>query len=485
MRQQRKRYKRLALFMFTLFLILAMYGAYSVFRYGNRWFSSSRNPRVRTQKENVIAGDILDRNGIVLASTGEDGTRAYQADARDRASVVHVVGDPQGQVANGVESFQTGYLYGFQASLGERIADLFSGKQQKGDTVQLTIDAQLSRLICDTFDATEKTHGLNGAAVVMNYRTGEVLASVSLPGFDPENITQETHSSSGHPFWNRATQSVYPPGSTFKVVTTASALQNLSEAEYLVYLCSGELGVDEHSIHDFGLAHHGEIGLERAFMVSCNNVYAQVALEVGDAGLRKTAEGFGFNENFLFRDLVVENSSYPQTRDRTPYEVAASGFGQSAIVATPLHMCMVGAAVANGGTMMEPLLLRRVESASGRERMVMKPRSYRQALKLVDADVLDRFMRKAVESGTGARAAVKGRTVCGKTGTADSTLDGEAVSYGWFIGYMKGDIPLCVSIVVENIADGDGGGNTAAVIAGEIFRYAVKHPGRLLADETR
>ena len=483
MRQQRKRYKRLALFMFSLFLILAVYGAYSVLSYGNRWFASSRNPRVRTQKENVVAGDILDRNGIMLATTGKDGTRVYQADVRDRSAVVHVLGDPQGQVANGVETFQTGYLYGFQTSLDEMEVNLFQGRQRKGDTVQLTIDAQLSRVICDAFSAAEKTKDRNGAAVVMNYETGEVLSIVSLPGFDPENITSETQADPGKPFWNRATQSVYPPGSTFKVVTTASALQNLTEAEHLVYLCTGELGVDDHAIHDFGLAHHGEIALERAFTVSCNNVYAQVALEVGDSGLRKTAEGFGFNENFLFRDLVVENSSYPQTRDRTPYEVAASGFGQSAIVATPMHMCMVAGAVANRGVMMEPILLRHVESPLGRERMNMKARTYRQALKMGDAEILDRFMQNVVEHGTGSRAAVSGQTVCGKTGTADSTLDGEAVSYGWFIGYMKGDIPICVSVLVEDIADGDGGGNTAAVIAGEIFRYAVKHPGRILGNQ--
>ena len=117
-------------------------------------------------------------------------------------------------------------------------------------------------------------------------------------------------------------------------------------------------------IRDYGGSQHGKITLARAFRVSCNNTFAQTALLLGDAALRKTAEQFGFNDNFLFRDVVVENSTYP-TKNRTNLEIAWSGDGQSQVSATPLHMCMVAAAVANDGVMMEPRLLSRVESPSG------------------------------------------------------------------------------------------------------------------------
>ena len=116
MKQQRLRFKLLALLLFLLFALLVAYGGYSVITYGNRWFSSSKNPRVREQKENVIAGEVTDRNGVVLAYTDADGTRRYQEDEATRRAMVHLLGDEDGNVSNGVESFQTSYLYGFQCS---------------------------------------------------------------------------------------------------------------------------------------------------------------------------------------------------------------------------------------------------------------------------------------------------------------------------------------------------------------------------------
>ena len=137
MKQQRLRFKLLALILFGMFAVLAVYGGYSVVTYGNRWFSSRWNPRVRAQKQSVIAGDILDRNGVTLATT-VDGKRTYQADENARRAIVHLLGDEQGQVSNGVETFQTSYLYGFHTSLGEMAAHLFSDETRKGDTVSLT-----------------------------------------------------------------------------------------------------------------------------------------------------------------------------------------------------------------------------------------------------------------------------------------------------------------------------------------------------------
>ena len=143
MKRQRRLFKLLALVFFGLFLILTLYGGYSVVTYGNRWFSSSKNPRVRAQKESVIAGDIYDRNGVLLATTDDNGNRVYQANEEARRAVVHVLGDARGNVANGVESFQTAYLYGFRASFGELLRDFFVGEARRGDNLFLTIDSQL------------------------------------------------------------------------------------------------------------------------------------------------------------------------------------------------------------------------------------------------------------------------------------------------------------------------------------------------------
>ena len=476
MKQQRYNFKLLALILFGLFLLLSVYGGYSILTYGNRWFSSSRNPRVRAQKESVIAGDILDRNGVVLASTDADGHRVYQADEASRRAVVHLLGDEQGQVSNGVETFQTSYLYGFQTSLPEMVSSLLGGQTRRGDNVTLTIDSRLCTAITAAFDSHDKTRGKNGAAVVMNYRTGEMLAMVSLPGFDPQSITDETLADPGHPFWNRATQSVYAPGSAFKIITTASALEHISDALATDISCTGGLLVDGQAIRDYGNAVHHSLTLREAFKKSCNNVYALVALTLGDDALRRTAESFGFNDNFLFRDLVVENSTYP-TSNRSDFELATTGIGQSALSATPVHMCMVAAAIANDGVMMEPRLLQDVTSATGVSRLTFQSKVYRTALSVQHAATLQSFMRDVVKSGTGTRASVPGLTVCGKTGSAESSMSGQDVTHGWFVGYIDEEaLPYAVAVLVESVNDGDSGGTTAAPIAADIFAYLKEHP---------
>lgn len=468
MKQQRFRFKLLALLLFCLFALLAVYGVYSINTYGNRWFAYARNPRVREQKQTVIAGSIYDRNGILLAAT-VDGERIYQSSEAARRAIVHVLGDDEGQVSNGVEGFQTAYLYGFKASLVERVGDLFTDSPRQGDSVHLTLDSELCTEIVNYFWAHDLTRGKNGAAVVMNYKTGEVVAEVSLPSFDPMNPASV--SADSEVYWNRATQSLYPPGSTFKVTTTAAALENIAGVTGISIACTGGLDVDGQAIRDYGNAIHTSLSLKEAFVNSCNNIYALLALDMGDAALRKTAEAFGFNENFLFRDLVVENSTYPTT-GRTNFEVAMSGFGQSAIGATPMHMALVAAAIANDGVMMEPTLLRQATTPGGAVRDTFGPRVYRTALSVQTAATLQEYMRAVITSGTGTQAAVNGLTVCGKTGSAESSRNGRDVTHGLFIGYIaEEELPFAVCVVVEDINDGEGGGSTAAPIAGDIFEY--------------
>ena len=476
MKQQRMNFRILAFLLTAMMMLLAAFGAYSVTTYGNRWFSSPRNPRVRAQKETVLAGDILDRNGVTLATTNSDGKRVYQQSVEARSAIVHLIGDPQGQVSNSVETFQTNYLYGFQLSLNEMIETM--GQQRRGDSVTLTVDSRLCTEIARYFAQNPDTAGKYGAAVVMNYKTGELIGTVSLPGFDPMNITSETLSNPGHPFWNRVTQAVYPPGSTFKIITSAAAIDNVENVESKTFDCAGGLAVDAvHIIYDYAGSKHGELSLQKAFTVSCNNTFASLALHsIGDRLLRTTAEKFGFNDNFLFRDLVVENSSYP-TENRTPYEVAMSGIGQSAIVASPMHMCMVAAAVANDGVMMEPRLLRSVDSVTGVNRAVYEPNVYRTALTPETARKIGKYMDQVVASGSGRRADVSGLNICGKTGTAESSSASRAINYGWFVGYIDNDaLPFAVCVLVEDIPDGESGGTTAAPVAGQIFTYLKNHP---------
>ena len=406
--------------------------------------------------------------GVVVATTDENGERIYQSNILSRSSMVHLLGDDEGNIANGVDSFQANYLLGFETSLTERVTAFLSGETRRGDNVTITADSRLCTEIVNIFRNTSNLKGKCGAVVVMNYKTGEVLALVSLPVYDPQNITDQVRNSSQHPFWNRALQGTLPPGSTFKIITAAAALENLPDAETHVFTCTGATQVMDHVVHDYNMDQHGDITLDKAFRVSCNNAFAQAALMMGDTALRRTAESFGFNDNFLFRDLVVENSVYP-TQNRNSVEIAWSGAGQSQVVATPMHMCMVAAAIANDGVMMEPRLLSLVESPTGKVRLRYSQKVYRTACSPEMAQIIDGYMKDVVKSGTGTRAQVSGLTIAGKTGSAEGSDNGMDVTHAWFVGYIDSDqYPYAISVLVEN---GGSGGSVAAPVARQVFEY--------------
>ena len=468
MKPLHNRFRLVTLVLIGLILLAGLYGVYSITVYGNRWFASSRNLRYREAKSAVTAGDIIDRNGVVLATTDQDGERVYQSNLESRKAVVHLIGDRDGNVANGVDSFEASYLLGFETTLPERVLTLIKGEKRRGDNVTLTVDSALNTIIVRAFNTHVRTKDKSGAAVVMNYKTGEIVSLVSLPVYDPANITDAVKNDDRHPFWNRAVQSTLAPGSTFKIITASSALENIEGITDQIFTCTGATIVQGSTITDFGNAQHGKLKLSKAFRVSCNNTFAQIALLLGDTALRKTAESFGFNDNFLFRDIVVENSTYP-TENRTLVELAWSGDGQSQIAATPMHMCMVAAAIANKGVMMEPRLLYRVASPEGLVRLRMTPKVYRTAVDESVAATIKSYMLDTVDRGTATAAQVDGLTIAGKTGSAESSLDGRDVTHAWFVGFIDdARYPYAVCVFVE---EGSSGGGAAAPIGQAIFRY--------------
>ncbi len=471
MKKVRKNIMRVACVLCILLALLAVYAVFSVKREGNRWFSSQMNAGlVREQQKNVLPGDILDRNGTVLATVDSEGRRVYRQDNLERCSVAHVLGDTRGGVTNGVESFMARSLYGFDRSFLEQCAPLLKGEKPKGDSIRLTLDSALSGYIASVFPA-----GRSGAAVVMNWKTGEVLAELSFPLIDPE--TADYSSADRSAFINKAVQLLKAPGSTFKTVTAACALRNRAAIELWSFECGGYLEVGERKVTCAGtdlnrglLDRHGSLTLKQAYAKSCNSAFADLALDLGDGVLRKTAEEFGFNDNFLFEDIVVENSVYP-AENRTELEIAWTGAGQSALLATPMHMCMIASSVANGGVMAEPKLVLSVMSETGKTRKSFSPSVYRTPLTKNEAETLKEFMRETVVSGTGKSASISGYTVCGKTGSAE--MDDQANTDAWFTGFIAEEsAPYAVTVTV---LDAGGGGSVAAPVAGKIFEYLTEN----------
>lgn len=457
----RQNIRLIATVLCVLLISLVVYGAYSISTQGSRWFSSGANKYLRRTKANVTAGNIVDRANVLLATTDNTGKRVYSSDEAVRRAIVHVVGDNANNIAYGAESFMADHLYAFNESYLERLAQGLQGKMRRGYDIRLSVDSRLSKKAYSLFPKDK-----SGAIVVMNYRTGELLALQSYPSFDPMNLTQLDKDNPLKPFWNRATKWISAPGSAFKVITLAGALQHIPDAVNKTFHCSGELVLENTTVTDANNAVHNDLNLKKALALSCNIAFSQAILEMGDKNLQQTASNFGFGDYFLFSDLVVENSVYPTT-DRTEKEIAWTGPGQSRLQVTPLHMCMVAAAIANDGIMMEPKLLLGVTNNAGVSRFDFFAREHRIALDKSTADTIADYMREVVRTGTGTRAGVSGIPVCGKTGSAQ--IDGQRETNAWFVGFIDDPkYPFAVCVVVE---DAGGGGSAAAPIAGELFKF--------------
>lgn len=468
-----------------LFVILAGYLVYITDAYGPYWFASPYNTRVNKQKALVTAGNMADRNGVLLASTGEDGARDYNENQRMRLATAHAVGDSAG-LTIGAQSLFSKYLLGFDQSVKERLENLFSQQKRRGCDISLTIDAQLCAYACDLLD------GRNGAVVILNYKTGEVLAMTGFPAFDPalmEGYSSGDYDPQEGSMVNRATMGRYTPGSTFKIITAIAALRYLPNAATRTFSCNGPLvfdkttgklladGIDPFDedgqvkeeyllLRDFEDEVHGELTLKEAFAVSCNHTFAQIAMEIGPAKLMTVAESLGVNGDYLFEELVVYAGA--MEAGKTDYQVAWSGVGQYKDVMTPMQLCLLTAAIANDGVAMEPKLLLNATNSSGGQAAALVPEVYQTLLKGNEAEFLQECMRLAVENGTGKKAAVGGMAICGKTGTAEVSSSGSKKPHAWFVGYSAEEAhPYALCVVVEN---GGGGGAVAAPIAGKLFQ---------------
>lgn len=467
MKEIRIRIRILSLILVLMLAVLVCYTSYNVAVYGNRWLANGRSQRIN--KDNVIPGNIYDRNNVLLRSSDANGFRTAEGGDGLQKALVHVLGDNEGRVANAIESFQARYIYGFEKSVVDNVNSLLTGHKRKGDSITITIDSALQEHAVKAFNTLPNSQGKNGAIVVMNYRTGEILVLASLPTFDPFNITSSDIDSPDKPFFNRATQALLPPGSVFKIITMAAAVKNDPGVLNKNFVCSGKLEVDGTNIVDAGGAVHNNLGLIRAMEQSCNSVFAKLALDMGENKLRKMAESFAFNDNFLFRDLVLENSKFPKEK-LSNFELATAGIGQSSILASPLHMCMMVSSIANEGIMMEPYLIKSIKSAKNNSVKLSQPNVYRFAL---DSDIchnIDKTLLSTVSHGTGTRASAASLQVAGKTGTAESEIDGKTLNYAWFVGYSK-EKPYSLCVLVE---DGVSGAAAAAPVASQIFHFLAK-----------
>lgn len=379
----------------------------------------------------------------------------------------------------GMERAENGVLNGTSSSLLlERIQSLFTGSQPQGGSVELTIDPAAQQAAADAFGDQV------GAAVALDPKTGAVLALFSTPSFDPNLLaghdTQAVadayaalEADPAKPLDNRAIAgTLYPPGSTFKLVTTAALLAEGYTAESQVPAPdSYQLPGSTATLGNPGGERCGNgqsVTLEYALQVSCNTPFAILGVEMGDDALRAQAEAFGWGQD-LDIPLVVTPSIFPEDPDAA--QTAMSAIGQFDVRATPIQMAMVSAAVANGGVLLRPYLTATTRGPNLDVLTQTEPSVFSTPMTESDAAELRDMMVNVVENGTGFRAQIPGVQVAGKTGTAQ-TAEGQP-PHAWFTAFAPADDPkVAVAVVVEyggSLGDDATGSRVAAPIAKAIM----------------
>ncbi len=467
MRELKRNMRVVGTILLCLFLGVGSWFGWSAYTQGTRWMSNQYNKRLSSARKNATMGTISDRGGVVLAYTDADGSRCYSSDSNVRRALAQTVGDTAGMSGTGVETMHAGILLGLSGSTIDRAWQWFIGDETRGDDIRLTLDAELSAYISREFP-----DGYNGAAVVINYRTGEILAMISKPDYDPYKAGGRDVVDSA--YLNRCLQGRYAPGSVFKIVTLAAALEKKTGIASRAYTCEGLRLFGDSPVTCAGGAIHGEMTLREAFMKSCNITFAALSYELGGSEMQKTAESMGFNDNFTFQDIVLYESSFPADIGSIG-ELAWSGVGQGRVLVTPMHMAMIAGSVANGGQMMEPKLIDQVSGSTGIPRLRSSGGVYRRVMSQSTARTIGEYMRATVEDGTGHRAALDGYTVCGKTGSAETSDDKSVPTNAWFVGYIEEqEHPYAVAVVVEQ---GGAGSDKAARLAGKALKKAIERIG--------
>jgi peptidoglycan glycosyltransferase len=386
--------------------------------------------------------------------------------------------------ATGVERSENPVLSGEDDRLFvRRLSDYITGNSPKGGTVVLTLDQAAQAA------AFRGLEGKRGAVVAMDPRTGEVLAMVSLPSYDPERLSSfepadireyyaQLNDATGDPLLNRAIRRTYPPGSTFKVVTAAAALAS-GEVTPETRIPSPrvlDLPQTTADLRNFGGGScSGETStLAEALRISCNTAFGSLGLTLPEDAVREQAQAFGFGENDLRVPTSVADSRYPEDTD--PPQAAQSAIGQYDVRVTPLQMAMVAAGVANDGVVMRPRLVKEVQAPDFSVLEEPDPESYSRATSPEVAAELTRMMELVVAEGSGRRAQIAGVRVAGKTGTAQHAVG--RPPHAWFIGFAPADDPqVAVAVVVEdggNLGSEATGGALSAPIAAAVMRAVLE-----------
>jgi peptidoglycan glycosyltransferase len=469
---------------------VALFAGFGILLFALSWYQVLGSDRYRSDPRNVRSslslstkerGLIVLMDGTVVARSDPDPADAqrFVRSYPGGATYAHVVGYTS--LLLGSTRLEATYADELRSRRDLTISDVLAavfGRDLRPLNLELTVDPVVQTA------ALEALGGARGAVVAIQPQTGAILGYVSSPSFDPNTLlgsdavtrSQALIDDPAQPIRDRAGQELFAPGSSFKTVIAAAAIESgLAGAETtfddpIVFDVPGsesDIGNSDGGVCDQGSV----VSLQTAFVRSCNTVFADLAIQLGAETLDDTATLLGFNQEVDFPWNIAQSTFPGADLETDPAALAQSGIGQRDVRATPLGMAMVAAAIANEGVLMKPYIVNRVFNADGDPVETTEVARLGRALSPATAAVMERMMERAVTEGTGRRGAVPGVRVGGKTGTAQRP---EGLPDLWFVALAPIDDPrIAIAVLVEAggaVGESATGGSVAAPIAAQVIQ---------------
>lgn len=421
---------------------------------GGSWASSGFNRHLYNTDGVLISGTVLDRDGDVLSTVNDDGTRIYYNNEAVRKATLHAVGDLQGSIGTGALSAFAHKLTGYDVVNGAFSAGA-------GNRLYLTLDARLN------YEAYQALNGHAGTVAVYNYKTGEILCMVSAPSYDPLHVPADILDNPRYEgaYLNRFLSATFTPGSVFKTVTAAAALERLPDAETRRWDCAGTVELDGETIICSGV--HGNQDLAQSMANSCNVAFAEMAVELGEKTLAQYTEKAGLTASYSVSGLPTAKGTF-SFDGLTAGELGWAGVGQHHDAVNPCGLMTYMGAIANGGRAAVPRLILRTENGLGLPTSLNLTHRTGRLIDQNTAQRLGELMKNNVAQAYGT-ARFPNMELCAKSGTAEV---GEGKTpHAWFAGYLENeDAPYAFVVLVEN---GGGGASVAGTVAGRVLDLAV------------
>lgn len=437
------------------------------------------NTAVMAAENEVIRGEIKDRNGNVLAKSEKSGDLSQKREYPYGEIYAHPIGYAsvnygnaglEGAYSKELTTYENISLKAFLKSMNlkEDFKDRKKLDAKYGNSITTTLDTGLQKAAYAALGANR------GAVVAINPKTGEILASVSKPGFNPNDMKstyQIANDKSADPkdaiLVDRALNGHYPPGSTFKVVTLTSALENIPGITDRTFNDTGKINVGTKDLPNENGVAYGNISLRKALSVSSNVVFGGIlGEELGNKKLRETAEKYGFNQDLMLGNLSAYSGKFPDRKTVDKGLMAYDAIGQGGVTASPMEMALVAATVANDGVMMKPYIVSKITDKDGDVVKEFKPEKKETVMSKEDSKIINKYMQGVTRDRIDDKwGYFRGMDVAAKTGTAQVE---DGTSHAWLIAFAPANDPkIAVATIVEN---GGSGSRVAAPVTAKVMQ---------------